>query len=1115
MSFHLVNTIARYEMRTLLRSWFFRIFTGLAIIGLGIFNVAMNIEASGAPWIYKAMAASIPYANLIILNLGQAIVAVFLASEFLKQDKKNDSVEVIYARSMSNGQYILGKTLGILSVFLVLNIIVLTMGIGFSFLNNSGSRDILSYFMYPLLISLPTLVFILGLSFFMMVLIKNQAVTFIVLLGYIALTIFYLNQKLFYLFDYIAYNIPMMYSHISGFANLEEIIYHRLIYLLIGAGLIFLTVYRLQRLPQPPDRAFIPLITGILLILSGGFFVNKYLDSKYSSQDFKMQALALNNSYCNFPQASVKSCSINLEHGNDRISAEAKLVIMNEDSINIDTLILSLNPSLEVNQLMLNQKQLSFERKLHLVLVKMPTLLKPGEELTLTLKYAGKIDERICFLDKTGENEKDINGIEVFTIRKRYAFLQNNYVCLTSEAMWYPSTWTGYATNRPFYHTQDLIDFKLQVKTDPAFTAISQGKSLMKEKGNFIFRPEYPMPKLSLIIGNYQKHSVKVDSVEYQIYSIKSHDYFAETFKNLKDTVPELIRDLKKGFEAELDFKYPYKRFALTEVPIHFCLDKHEYSYTSDAVQPEMILSPEKGVAFTSSDFRNRRYRIEREMKRNNEEALPEEIQARMFKEFVKNNFLSTDDHYTPFRHTDWKTYTVFPLYYSFVTVLESKKWPVLPLTLEAYYNERRINRPSESGWWQDLSRDEKMNLELRGKSLSTLLKEGLPPQQDENEDDREKFGIRDIVLAKGNNLLNVLRAQFGQKEVDTLFTGFALNNHFKKLPFEELSYLFKKKLNANLDSIVDNWYRQNSLPAYAIRDLSTYKVIQGEETRYQLKFTVTNVKNTDGVITVNIEENNPNRKAENWWDDNFKADVSRKVFVPAQSSLEVGFVFTTEPRRMAIATHISENLPNNVSFNLAGFNETRNVAILDNVKPIAFISSSNNADEIIVDNEDKGFSFQQVTNQAFLKSLVSKNQKPRYKYSRLRAWNPEREWKVSLLSDFYGESIRSSYYTRGGSGERKAFWKTAIPEPANYDVYFYINKFTMGWRRNNQAADYNITVYHDGGIEKINQSSEGLDLGWYYLGTFQFSDSAKVELSNKSSGDLIFADAVKWVKVK
>ena len=77
MSFHTIRTVAKFERRTLLRGWFFRIFAGLTIGILGIFNVAAFIEASGAPWLYRAMPAAIPYANLIMLNLGQAIVAVF------------------------------------------------------------------------------------------------------------------------------------------------------------------------------------------------------------------------------------------------------------------------------------------------------------------------------------------------------------------------------------------------------------------------------------------------------------------------------------------------------------------------------------------------------------------------------------------------------------------------------------------------------------------------------------------------------------------------------------------------------------------------------------------------------------------------------------------------------------------------------------------------------------------------------------------------------------------------------------------------------------------------------------------------------------------------------
>jgi hypothetical protein len=49
--------------------------------------------------------------------------------------------------------------------------------------------------------------------------------------------------------------------------------------------------------------------------------------------------------------------------------------------------------------------------------------------------------------------------------------------------------------------------------------------------------------------------------------------------------------------------------------------------------------------------------------------------------------------------------------------------------------------------------------------------------------------------------------------------------------------------------------------------------------------------------------------------------------------------------------------------------------------------------------------------------------------------------------------------------------------------------------------------------VEKINRGSEDAQDGWNYLGTFSISsDTARVDLTNKTAGDIIFADAVKWV---
>jgi len=42
------------------------------------------------------------------------------------------------------------------------------------------------------------------------------------------------------------------------------------------------------------------------------------------------------------------------------------------------------------------------------------------------------------------------------------------------------------------------------------------------------------------------------------------------------------------------------------------------------------------------------------------------------------------------------------------------------------------------------------------------------------------------------------------------------------------------------------------------------------------------------------------------------------------------------------------------------------------------------------------------------------------------------------------------------------------------------------------------------------------LEKGWNYLGSFYITpETAKVELSNKTVGSYLFADAIKWVEDK
>ncbi len=1106
-----LRTIAVYEMRILLRSWFFRIFAGLVIAGIGVFDVVIMVESAGVPWIYRALPASIPYANLIILNVGQAIVAVFLSTEFLKQDQKNDSVEVIYARNMSNATYIIGKTLGILLVFFVLNLIILSMGIGFSFLSNDSVLHIGAYLWYPTLISLPTLIFILGLSFLMMVWVKNQAITFIVLLGYIALTIFYLNQKLFGVFDYIAYQVPMMHSSIGGFGNLYETTLHRGMYFMLGLSFICFTIVKLPRLSQNKRTLFYPVLFGIIFLATGVLMTVSFLTTKYDAQNFRAQLIDTNDKYVNYPVANVLDYTIDLEHQEEEIACSVELSLKNKTNQNIDTLIFVLNPSLEVSEVNIKEQSLEFFRENQLLLVPLQTKFIPNDNLTLKIKYRGGIDERVAFLDISEENYEDNVGLELYRVKKRSAYLTPNFVCLTSNVNWYPQPGVGFSKNRNGYYLPDFSNYNLKVKTQAGLVAISQGETSKIDTSTFEFRTEKPVPKISLVIGDYQPQTVKVDSVEYNLFTWKKNDYYKAYLDSIRDTIPSIIREIKNEYEVSKGFIYEFNRFNIVEVPLHFSLDMHVYSFSSEAIQPETVLYPEKAVIFNSSDFRFRKERAERDMKRNNEEVTARELQTRMLKQVIKDNLIGEDVNWYMFEpYMNASTYNIFPNFYSFVYQVKSDEYWLLNQALEVFLYNRDIATGYTTPWSRDgLSSDEKINLELKSNSLETLLNKEIPKGKDEY----EIITLNNVIQAKGLQLFGMLRARYGKERFDDFIIEFLNDYKNVSIDFKILSQAMAEELNdSTIDKDVKTWFESNQLPGYLIQDISSNKIIVNEHSKYQTRLKISNPTEVDGQLTISVEfKDNGEKVDRGWWTEKIEADYSREVFVPAKSSRSVGMVFSTEPARMAIYTQISENLPNYSMIELDGFDKVSSAEPFDTVVPIAYFDLEHKNGEYIVDNEDEGFEYFQASKKGFLKEKIDKNKAPQYPYSRIRFWNPPNEWKKVLRSGFYGKYVHSAFYTHGGNGERKVSWKQKLENSGLYEVSFYNDKVESN-NGGNVKPDYHFIVTHSEGEEKITKTWEEIEAGWNYLGTWYLEgDTAVVTLTNQSEGNMIFADAVKW----
>ena len=511
---HNIRTVARYEATTLRRSWFFRLFSIGALFIFTFLNIGFFSPVGDESWNLVAIPSSLPLLNLYLLNIAQSIVVIFLAADFLKRDKKVDTNEVLYTRSMSNFEYVMGKTLGILRLFIGLDIIILLIGLVINIISKSMTVDLLSYLYYLLIICVPTILFSLGLAFMLMSLIRNQAITFLILLGIAALDMFWLWYRLGSIFDYMAFGLPVFQSTIIGFDNLNQILNQRLLYFFLGLSLVLATVLLFKRLPQAKTHTIISVV--FMIIFFAGAVVCAFNTYSFYRNilDEKNLVIETGRQFENRDFPMMTDADIDISHKGDLLEASAALKFTNNNKSNLTSYLFSLNPGLKVTGVTTGGKELTFKQTHDIIEIDPGKSIAPGDCDSIVISYTGTITEAFCYPNFTDDIKKTPFRAVMLNINKRQAFLTEKYVLLTPETHWYPVPGLNYYPSNPARIKIDFTNYTLHVTTKKGLTAVSQG-ILKKNDETFIFTPESPFTGLTLAIGDYRSDTLKVDSVKY------------------------------------------------------------------------------------------------------------------------------------------------------------------------------------------------------------------------------------------------------------------------------------------------------------------------------------------------------------------------------------------------------------------------------------------------------------------------------------------------------------------------------------------------------------------------------------------------------------------------
>lgn len=1101
MNLHNIGVISRYEVKLLRRSWLFRIFAILALLGITLTILVEQtrvLNKFGYIWLNIALSSQMPYLCIYFYNIIQSIIVIFLSGSFLKRDKKMDTAEVIYVRPMSNADYIIGKTWGVLRVFLSLNIVMLLITAFLNIFVNQSPFSVFPYIFYLLTISVPSLIFVLGLSFTLTCLLKNQAVTLIVMLGIIGITFFYLDNTLNGIFDFFGVNIPAIFSDAVGHPDIWLYLLQRTIFFLVGIGFINFTIALVKRLPHRPWKVIVVYIVGVFFLLAGCSAGLLYALHYRHLDQVRDQYIATFNAYSSQGKVHILSDSITIEPRGRQLTAESALKIMNHQSVKLDTIIFYLNPSLKVTSIESNGSPLSYKQDHQVILVNKS--IAPKEELSLVIRYSGSIDENICYTDIEKEtllNEK--NAKQFFNYGKRYAYLEDKYTLLTPECLWYPVSLPTVNPQSPYNIGKNFTDYTLTVVYSGNGMVLSQGKDTITD-GKITFMNSTPLAGISLTIGDYEKKSVTADSTDFEVYYFRGHDFWTEKLSALTDTIPAILKEKKEDIERDNGRDYPFSKIVLAETPISFATYVRNWKGYSEYVQPEIIFMPER-LATIGFDFDAAKIQIEQWRNPNEATRTEAEKQAEMF-----DWFLWRIREETTADNGDWskrivnKRY-INPMFFDYVNYIRSEDYPMLDLAV----NLMQTSSTEMRSWGYVINDKQKANLYLETQSF----------QHASTDPELKPVIFYAMLKLKSNVMKNYIFSLVPEEEFNSFLKEFSLQHQFMEVPFEELNNAIVDEFKIDLSEFIHKWYTEDHSPTLYIRKVDANQVVVEDVTRYQVKFSVNNPTDVDAIITAQTQSGGGGGRRGGGGNNQ---ELPYNYVIPANTAKEIRMILDNRPANLAINTNISHNLPTLYTFNFPKITTTTTdtTSGIFPANPDAFKPDPN---EIIVDNEDSGFRTVTANTRTKLKDLFKKEEKD--KYQNFYPWWPRSKW-TAVAGDFcYGETINSAVYKSQGNGGNFVEWSAEIPKDGYYDVSIWNAKQQMhygGGRRRGNREERNQTYTFLFGDEKEEITLDLLqeEGGWINVGSYYIpKGTAKIILTDKVSGNYVIADAVKFVLTK
>ena len=235
---------------------------------------------------------------------------------------------------------------------------------------------------------------------------------------------------------------------------------------------------------------------------------------------------------------------------------------------------------------------------------------------------------------------------------------------------------------------------------------------------------------------------------------------------------------------------------------------------------------------------------------------------------------------------------------------------------------------------------------------------------------------------------------------------------------------------------------------------------------------------------------------------------------------MEIGLVTERPPHQLWLEPYLSQN---RMGVQLAIANEVDDENPLNRVPLIGAQPSSWMPEQpggIVIDDLHRGFTVETRGEPTNLKTWLAITADPARRQldeGLPRVTRTPGEWSRTTLATSWGKYRHTVAGAVAGDGSQVAVFTAELPGPGQWQLDYHLpnpESDIQGVPRAYGAlGSYDMTLVVDGKKITVTFDGAAAEAGWNKLGEFEFSStSVRLEVSSRTDGEMVIADAIRWV---